>query len=291
MECDSYRLVDAGNGRKLEQFGAFLLDRPCAQAVWKPRLPESEWRRADASFTREGGTGWSFRSAMPQSWPVCIEGFVFELRCTDFGHVGVFPEQVASWRWLASRGRSLGSGAGSVSVLNLFAYSGGATLAAARAGFPVCHLDASPKMCSWASRNAAANGLDGAPIRWICDDVRKFLRREQRRGHTYGGILLDPPSYGRGRRQELFKIDSDLLDLLDLCRSILDPAPRFVFLSCHTPGYTPLTLKHLLSQALAGLEGTIETGEMVLEGQAEVLPVPSGTFGAWGPNKESDHVA
>lgn len=276
-----YMLLDSGNGRKLERFGAVVLDRPCAQAVWRPCRPPAEWDRADAWFTRDEGSRWQQRRPLPESWEVALEGLRFEVQPTDFGHVGVFPEHVRAWRWLRRFQEALPAGREPLSVLNLFAYSGAATLAAARLGFRVCHLDASRKMVAWARRNAAINGLADAPVRWIVDDVQKFLAREQRRGAVYDGIILDPPSFGRGSRQELFKIDTHLLDLMAQCRSVLAPRPAFVFLSCHTPGYTPLVLEHLLSQGLAGLDGALEAGEMVLEGGPGVLPVPSGTYAVW----------
>jgi 23S rRNA (cytosine1962-C5)-methyltransferase len=276
-----YRLLDAGNGRKLEQFGQVVLDRPCAQAVWRPCLTPEAWAQADASFTRDEGKRWQFHRPLPESWQVSIDGLLFEVQPTDFGHVGVFPEHVRAWRWLADLQRRLAPGREPLSVLNLFAYSGGATVAAARLGFRVCHLDASHKMVTWARRNAGLNDLSAAPVRWIVDDVQKFLKREPRRGAAYDGIILDPPSFGRGSRQELFKIDTHLLDLMGQCREVLSREPTFVFLSCHTPGYTPLVLQHLLNQGLSGLNGSIEAGEMVLEGGPGVLPVPSGTYAVW----------
>jgi len=276
-----YRLLDAGNGRKLEQFGAAVLDRPCAQAVWRPCLPAADWARADAWFTREEGNRWQQRRPLPESWQVTIDGLAFEVQPTDFGHIGVFPEHVRAWRWMRDLRGRLPSDRAALSVLNLFAYSGGATLAAARLGFRVCHLDASRKMVTWARRNAQLNGLEDAPVRWIVDDVQKFLGREQRRGAVYDAVILDPPSFGRGTRQELFKIDTHLLDLMGQCRQVLSRQPAFVFLSCHTPGYTPLVLEHLLTQGMAGLGGKVEAGEMVLEGGEGVLPVPSGTYAVW----------
>ena len=236
---DTYALVDAGQGRKLERFGPYLLDRPCAQAIWAPALPPDRWAAADARFTRRDGNTWSFRRPLPESWHVRLDGLRFEVRCTDFGHVGLFPEHVSGWRWLAERVAGEGVVPRDCRILNLFAYSGGATLAAARLGFPVCHVDAARKMISWASRNAALNGLEDAAIRWIVEDVQTFLKRERRRENTYEGIILDPPSFGRGRRQELFKIDQHLPALLRLCRDVLSERARFVFLTCHTRATPP----------------------------------------------------
>ena len=275
---ESYELLDSGYGRKLERFGEVTLDRPCSQAVWRPRLPESSWRGADGVFHRESRNGtWELRRRLPERWHCLVGGVRLMLQLTDFGHVGGFPEHELGWRWL--RGRAAKAGR-PLSVLNLFAYSGGATMALAQAGCEVCHLDASRKMVDWARRNAALNGLEQAPIRWIVDDVTKFLQREQRRGRRYDGILLDPPSFGRGTNQELFKIEAQLLELLDLCGQVLADDPDFLFVSCHTPGYTPLVLRHLLEQSRAG--GLIETGEMRIAGQeGGALDIPSGSYAAW----------
>ena len=272
----SYALLDTGASRKLERFGSYVLDRPCAQAVWRPALNTAEWSKADAFFTREQGNRWEFRRALPESWICAVGGIRFQVRPTDFGHIGVFPEHALGWQWMRQAVTAAGR---PLSVLNLFAYSGGATLALAKAGCEVCHLDAARKMVDWAHRNAEENDLGQAPIRWIVDDVRKFLQRETRRGRRYDGIVLDPPSFGRGTNQELFKIDDNLLELLGLCWQVLAPNPAFVFLSCHTPGYTPLVLQHLVSQIAGG--GSLEAGEMVIEALPGALPLPSGSYAAW----------
>jgi 23S rRNA (cytosine1962-C5)-methyltransferase len=278
--AEGYELLDSGGGRKLERFGPHTLVRPCAQAVWKPRLPPAAWTSAHAAFDREGGLRWQGREALPEAWVIAVDGIRFRLSGTDFGHLGIFPEQRACWRWLqavierAPARRPL-------SVLNLFAYSGGATLFAARAGASVCHLDASKGMVAWARENAALNGLQSAPIRWIVDDVSKFLKRERRRGCRYDGIILDPPTFGRGRRGEVYKIEEEMPETLQLCRQLLSDAPRFVLLSCHTPGFTPMVLRNVLQQGLAGLAGDVECGEMLLTGAAGVCPVPSGVYARW----------
>ena len=266
----AYELLDCGEGRKLERFGEYVFDRPCAQAVWRKSLPPEAWRGADAFFTRENKAGWSSRRPMPREWRCSLEGVMFLLTPTDFGHVGVFPEHARGWRWMKGR---IAPG---MNVLNLFAYTGGATLALAQAGCEVCHLDASKKSVEWARRNAEANGLQDAPIRWIIDDVNKFLQREIRRGRFYDGIVLDPPSFGRGTNQELFKIDDSLTSLLENCRKLLSPRARFIFLTCHTPGYTPMVLDNLLRQHFA--DGRLECGEMFIEGKT---PLPSGSYAAW----------
>lgn len=275
----AYELVDSGDGRKLERFGSVLLDRPCSQAVWRPQLGREEWERADGVFTREPKGQWTFRTTDPGTWTVSLGALQFELALTEFGHVGVFPEHRRVWERAETCVRDAPRPPGTIEVLNLFAYSGAATLALAHTGAAVCHLDASRTTVDWARRNAALNRLDGCPVRWIVEDARKYLRREVRRGHRYDGIVLDPPSFGRGTRQQVFKIETHLRRILDLCRQVLRDDALFVVLSCHTPGYTPTVLTHLLSQTFGA--GPVEAGELLLEGGGGVLPVPSGAYAVW----------
>jgi 23S rRNA (cytosine1962-C5)-methyltransferase len=276
---DGYELLDSGNGAKLERFGDIVLDRPCAQAVWQSRNPE-QWKNAAARFDRIGGHNWQGRGRLPRSWNVEIAGVMMKLSATDFGHIGVFPETRALWEWIRStlekqkerKGRDL-------KFLNLFAYSGGATLAAAQAGAHCCHLDASRGMVDWARENAVLNNLQNAPIRWIVDDVIKFLRREVKRGNTYDAVLLDPPSFGRGKKGELYKIEDALMTTLDLVHEVLSDDPAFVVLTSHTPGFSPIVLGNLLRQYHA--EGTIESGEMLLTGGDGVNDLPNGNWARW----------
>ena len=193
---DDYELLDSGDGRKLERFGAYTLARPCSQALWRPSLPASEWARADASFDREDGNRWHNRAGIPKSWEIETAGIRFRLGGTDFGHLGIFPEQRAQWRWIRETVAAAKASGRAPSLLNLFAYSGGSTLAAALGGAEVCHLDASRGMVEWARENARLNGLAAAPVRWIVDDAHKFMQREIRRGRRYDAIVLDPPSLG-----------------------------------------------------------------------------------------------
>lgn len=283
---NTYTLIDSGLGRKLEKFGPYLISRPCAQAVWQPKLPDSEWLKADATFTREGDNRWTKKSTLPDSWKITVADVTFKISPTDFGHLGIFPEQRDCWEWLQKIiKKAKEAGRESVNVLNLFAYSGGSTLAAARAGAQVCHLDASKGMVTWARENAAFSGLDKAPIRWIIDDVNKFLAREIKRGVRYDGILFDPPSFGRGSRGEVFKIEDALPEIMRDCRALLSDTPLFIFFSCHTPGFTPLVMHHLLTQMMQGCRGNIEVGEMVLRGNENTLPLPSGVFARWTHEK------
>lgn len=273
----SYNLLDSGNGRKLEQFGPFILCRPCAQALWQPKLPQGIWDAADATFTREGKEGWQYLRPLPESWEIEIDGIKMKIHPTDFGHVGLFPEQRPFWKKIHTMAEARPS-----KILNLFAYSGGSTIAAALGRASVCHLDASKGMVQWARENADINGLSSAPIRWIVEDAVKFLKREERRGSFYDGIILDPPSFGRGNKGEVFKIEEAILPLLSSCRACLSENPSFLLFSCHTPGFTPLVLHHLIEDAMKGLSGTITTGEMVLENEeGPIRPIPSGTFALW----------
>lgn len=275
-----YELLDSGFGRKLERFGDVVVARPCAQAIWRPMLPRDRWDDADASFDREDGNRWDGRKNLPNHWVLEECGIKFNISTTDFGHLGIFPEQRAQWRWIMDKvGAAVKSRGAAPEVLNLFAYSGGSTMAAALAGGRTCHLDASRGMVQWASENARLNDVDS--VRWIVDDAHKFMAREIRRGRTYDAIILDPPTFGRGEAGEVYKIERDLPDTLEMCRRLLGEKPLFVLLSAHTPGLSPQVGGNLLSQALDGLKGSVETGEMMLTGAPEVLPLPSGTYARW----------
>ncbi len=271
----TYTLLDSGNQKKLERFGEILLVRPCAQALWKPQLSEKAWSEADAVFTRDEGNAWKGRKSLPASWQVDLQGVKFKIAPTDFGHLGVFPEHSLLWPWMQNLIRERGKG---VRVLNLFAYSGGATLAAAQAGASVCHLDASKGMVAWARENAALNKLTDAPIRWIVDDVLKFLTREEKRGSRYEGIIVDPPSFGRGKQGETFILERDLHLILDKCQALFSDQPLFWIFTTHTPGMTPIVMKQLMEKRMKG--GKWEAGEMMLPSQAECT-VPSGSFARW----------
>jgi 23S rRNA (cytosine1962-C5)-methyltransferase len=264
----TYELLDSGDGQKLERFGEYTLLRPCAQAVWRPMLKTT----ADAVFNRD--EKWVFNKKLPKSWSVMNGGVEFKVSPTDFGHLGLFPEHADLWEGMRPLIRK-GS-----RVLNLFAYSGGVTLAAAQQGAEVCHLDASKGMVDWARENATLNQLQKAPIRWIVDDALKFLKREKKRESFYDGIVLDPPTFGRGSQGEVFKIERDILPLLELCSELLSKDPLFVIFSCHTPGFTPLCMRHLLGQSLP--KGEIEVGEMALHSSG-ALSIPSGSFAKWTP--------
>lgn len=278
---NEYSLVDSGKGSKLERFGPYLFSRPCSQAVWLPQLSEKEWDKADATFSREQENRWTQKTLLPSSWQIEVSGLIFKISATDFGHLGIFPEQKPFWEWIQTIVRSHATLTFKPRVLNLFAYSGGSTLAAAKAGAAVCHLDASKGMVAWARENAALNRLEQAPIRWIVEDVKKFLARERKRGSRYEGIILDPPTFGRGAKGEIFKIEEEIVDLLQDCRALLSDHPLFLLFSCHTPGFSPLVMQHLMTQTMQDFKGVLDVGEMVLSGQKSGFDVPSGTYARW----------
>ena len=274
--ADDYELLDSGGGRKFERFGKFSLVRPCSQALWRPH-DASAWARATAQFDREDGNRWHGRGALPEKWVVETAGIRFRLSGTDFGHLGIFPEQRAQWRWIRETVRSAaGAGGTRPRVLNLFAYSGGSTLAAAQGGAEVCHLDAAKGMVQWARENASLNGLESAPIRWIADDARKFIRREIRRERRYDAVIFDPPTFGRGAGGETYKIERDLEETIDGVKAVLSDNPLFVLFSSHTPGLSCIVAENILSQAFPGFD--VEAGEMLLEGRPGVPPCPSGIY-------------
>ena len=276
---DGYELLDSGNGKKLEQFADVVLERPCAQAVWTPQHPD-RWDNSTARFDRTGGHNWDGRGQLPGAWNIEIGGVTMKLSATDFGHLGVFPETRQLWEWIRETLKAeTGKKGRELKFLNLFAYSGGATLSAAQAGAHCCHLDASKGMVDWARENAKLNELENAPIRWIVDDVIKFLRREVKRGNQYDAILLDPPSFGRGKKGELYKIEESLMTTLDLVDQVLTADPSFVLLTSHTPGFSPIVLNNLLRQYHP--EGKIEWGEMLLTGGIDVMDLPNGNWARW----------
>lgn len=251
VESAQYELLDFGQGRKLERFGEFLLDRPCPAAERIGRVRDSIWRQAAARFERASGEqgSWHPARALPDQWVLECGSFRFQLRPTPFGHVGVFPEQFSNWRWLQQQ---ISSRPRPFRVLNLFGYTGGSTLAAAAAGAEVVHVDAARNVVRWARENARLSGLQDAPIRWITEDARKFVVREQKRGNQYHALILDPPSYGHGPRGETWRLTQDLLPLLRTCSKICLPPRPLVLLTCHSPGFGPAEVAACLSEGIYG---------------------------------------
>jgi 23S rRNA (cytosine1962-C5)-methyltransferase len=230
---DEYQLLDFGSARKLERFGPYVIDRPAPAAVGASQRNPDLWAQADARFERESGQRghWSFARHMAAAWPIQFGPMTLGLKFTDFGQVGLFPEQARNWDWIADQVCAAGR---SLKVLNLFAYTGGSTLAAAAAGAEVTHVDAATNVVAWARRNVAASRMEDAPIRWIAEDVTKFARRELKRGHRYDAVILDPPNYGHGPKGEPWKLGEQLGELLDVCWALTAHSRHFLLLTCHS---------------------------------------------------------
>ena len=279
--ADDYELIDSGDGRKFERFGRVSLVRPCSQALWRPK-DFARWRTATASFDREDGNRWHGRGALPKEWTIQTAGITFKLSGTDFGHLGIFPEQRAQWRWIREKVASVVQPSARPTVLNLFAYSGGSTLAAALGGAEVCHLDASKGMVQWARDNAAASGLADKPIRWIVDDCEKFIAREIRRGRKYDAVIMDPPSYGRGPGGEVWKLEDCVYDLVKLCSGVLSDEPLFFLINSYTTGLSPSVMGYILGTVLTDkFGGEVSFDEIGLPVQSTGMTLPCGSTAIW----------
>jgi 23S rRNA (cytosine1962-C5)-methyltransferase len=276
-----YALLDSGGGRKLERYGPWTVVRPEAQCLWSPALPPSAWRGADAVFEaaeEEEAGRWRLTGPVPESWPMTWRGLAFQARLTAFRHLGLFPEQAANWDWLSGWLAPRPAGA---RLLNLFGYTGVATLVAAAAGAAVTHVDASRKAVGWARENAALCGLAGAPVRWICEDARKYVQREIRRGGRYDGIILDPPKYGRGPTGEVWRLYEDLPGMVAGCAELLADGPAFILLNAYSERLSGLALASLLDQALGERGGEIEWGELALMEAAGRRGMGLSFFARW----------
>lgn len=277
-----YQLLDSGNERKLEQIGPYLIVRPAPQAIWASRLPASTWQRAQAVYQRDrSGSGvWQWRDEVKREFDILFDHLSLRIKLTDFGHIGLFPEQAPNWAWLRDLIRTrMTTTQRNLHVLNLYAYTGGSSLAASQAGAHVVHVDAARGVVDWARRNAELSRLQERPIRWLVDDTLKFLKREVRRSNRYQGIILDPPSFGRGPQGEVFKIEDDILEILSACKDLLANDALFILYSCHTPGFSPLVMHNQL-QSLNLRSGAFSSGEMVVMDQ-QGRPLPSGTYARW----------
>jgi len=274
-----YELVDFGEGRRLERFGPWCLDRPCPVARCCMRRDAAAWAGADARFDRTGPEGgrWTLLRAVPLRWTLRQGPLILEVKRTDFGHVGFFPEQASHWEWLLAQ---LSTGA-PARVLNLFGYTGGSTLAAALAGAQVTHVDAAANVVAWAQRNAELSGLSGAGIRWVVEDVRKFVRAELRAGARYDALILDPPSFGRGPHGQVWRLADHLPWLLRQCARLLCDAPRFLLLTCHTRGYTARRVGRMVAKAMRDRgEGKLMAAAMTIPSAAGRL-LPAGVAVRW----------
>jgi 23S rRNA (cytosine1962-C5)-methyltransferase len=275
-----YEVLDAGAGEKLERWGRYRLIRPDPQVIWSGRAAPGEWSRADGHYIRssEGGGHWE-NLKVPESWSISYGGLKFALKPMGFKHTGLFPEQAVNWDWL---GEKISSAGRPVKVLNLFAYTGGATLACAAAGAQVVHVDAAKGMVAWAKENAAASGLGGRPVRYIVDDCLKFAAREGRRGNLYDGIIMDPPSYGRGPGGEIWKLEEKLGELLELCSGLLSPEPLFFMINSYTTGLSASVMAYMLGiTAAKGRKGRVSADEIGLRVRSTGLVLPCGSTAVW----------
>ncbi|HVV38815.1 MAG TPA: class I SAM-dependent methyltransferase [Candidatus Paceibacterota bacterium] len=274
-----YELLDSGGEEKLERFGNVILRRPDPQALWEKGSNHEVWGKAEGTFVREGGEGkWTLKSSVPKEWLIKLDGLSFLIRPTSFKHTGVFPEQLSNWEWTKETIHNAGR---EVSVLNLFGYTGGATLAAAQAGASVTHVDASKTAVAWARENAAASGLADKPIRWITEDVLVFVKREIKRGTKYDAIIMDPPAFGHGPGGELWKIEDDLLPLIELCSHLLSDKPLFIVMNGYAAGYSPLAFAYNLEPFTRKLGGEIEYGDLMIQEAKGERSLPCGIFARW----------
>lgn len=276
----TYELIDSGHGRKLERIGEVLVDRQCAVAFWKPSLAPSDWKAVHAFHQRsdKGGGAWDIRRKFNPEWTIDFGGLKLACKLTSFGHVGFFAEQHFEWRWLREKIAPLAQGKTAPKILNLFAYTGGSSLALAQAGADVTHLDAAKGVVDWSRQNKELNQIPSEKIRYIVDDCLAFLKREKRRGNLYDGVLLDPPSFGRGPNKEVFKLEEDVNELLGAVRDVLVPEPKLIHFSCHTPGFTPEVLTNLMQDSFPVSKMKIDSGEMYVVESARERKVPSGAF-------------
>jgi 23S rRNA (cytosine1962-C5)-methyltransferase len=305
-----YELLDSGDGEKLERFGSVVLSRPDPQALWRKRLDQSDWKKADAIFSRaEQGASWSFKKENTKSWDINFSELKFRIKPTAFKHTGLFPEQAMNWGWMrdliekkceysaTASESSLSTGhatkrdllslrgRGDIDVLNLFGYTGGASLACAQAGARVVHVDGSKSAVSWARENAELSGLAEKPIRWILEDARVFVGREIKRGNKYDAIIMDPPAFGHGANKEIWKIEENFLPLVEDCINLLKDAPLFFIINGYSAGYSAIAYENVLKALVEKFGGSIEIGELAIEesksGDVDGRLLPCGIYARW----------
>lgn len=274
-----YKVIDCSKGEKLERWGNYLLIRPDPQVIWDTPRTDKDWSHPNGHYHRsvKGGGEWEFFD-LPHQWQICYGNLTFNLKPFNFKHTGLFPEQAVNWDWFSKKIQQAGR---PVKVLNLFAYTGGATLAAAAAGAQVTHVDASKGMVTWAKENAASSKLDQAPVRWLVDDCVKFVEREIRRGNTYDAIIMDPPSYGRGPKGEIWKIEDMIHPFIQLCAKLLSSDALFFLVNSYTTGLAPAVLSYMLSTELKARGGTVSSQEIGLPVSLSGLVLPCGASGRW----------
>ena len=276
-----YEILDMSNGEKLERWGNIILVRPDPQIIWKEKTFPEKWKTAYAQYSRSntGGGAWHYNKKIPESWQIKYNELTFNIKPMGFKHTGLFPEQAVNWEWMINKIKS--SGRKDVKVLNLFAYTGGATVACSYAGASVCHVDSSKGMVAWAKENIASSGLSERPVRFIIDDVTKFVQREIRRGNKYDAIIMDPPSYGRGKNGEVWQFENNISDLVELCEQVLSDNPLFFLINSYTTGISSRVLENILSLKIHRKNGKLSSGEIGLPMKDSSLVLPCGIYGRW----------
>ena len=278
---EDYKIIDMANGQKLEKWGDIILSRPDPQIVWKTKSFPNEWKKANAIYNRSktGGGAWEYKSKMPDSWQIKYKNLVFNIKTMGFKHTGLFPEQAVNWDWMMDKIKESNR---EIKVLNLFAYTGGATVACLAAGASVCHVDSSKGMVAWAKENVSSSGLADKNVRYIVDDVVKFVQREIRRGNKYDAIIMDPPSYGRGTNGEVWRFEDSIYDLVNLCKQVLSNKPLFFLINSYTTGISSTVLSNILNLVInKEYDGKVEKGEIGIPMEDSDLILPCGIYGRW----------
>lgn len=278
-----YEIIDMANGEKLERWGNFKLIRPDPQIIWKEKSYPKKWNIANARYERsnKGGGAWRYSKELPKSWQVTYKDLKFNIKPMGFKHTGLFPEQAVNWDWMMDKIKNSNK---EIKVLNLFAYTGGATVSCLKAGACVCHVDSSKGMCEWAKENVASSGLKDKKVRFLVDDVIKFVNREIRRGNKYDAIIMDPPSYGRGTNGEVWKFEDNIADLVKLCMNVLTDAPLFFLINSYTTGISSKVLENLLMINIKNnikIKGKFSNGELGLPMTGSDLVLPCGIYARW----------
>ena len=276
-----YKILDMADGQKLERWGNVILSRPDPQIIWKNKSFPNKWKDINAVYHRSssGGGSWEFKKRMPEKWQIKYKDLTFNIKPMGFKHTGLFPEQAVNWDWMIEKIQKSNR---PIKVLNLFAYTGGATVACSYAGASVCHVDSSKGMTTWAKENIESSGLKDRPVRFIVDDVVKFVNREIRRGNKYDAIIMDPPSYGRGAKGEVWQFENDIYDLIELCTNVLSDRPLFFLINSYTTGISSKVLADILELTVAKKhKGKIESGEVGIPMENSNLVLPCGIYGRW----------
>lgn len=276
-----YEILDMADGQKLEKWKDVILARPDPQIIWKEKSFPQKWKEVNATYNRSktGGGSWQYNKKMPNAWQVKYKELTFNIKPMGFKHTGLFPEQAVNWDWMINK---IQNAKRPIKVLNLFAYTGGATVACLYAGASVCHVDSSKGMVSWAKENVSSSGLDKNPVRYIIDDVVKFVNREIRRGNKYDAIIMDPPSYGRGANGEVWQFEENIYDLVNLCTNVLSDTPLFFLINSYTTGISSKVLENILKLNInKKYKGKFESGEIGLPMKDSTLILPCGIYGRW----------